>query len=352
MKQLYEKVGAIHIHSVFSDGSGHYDEIIRGASEVGLEFLLFSDHWTLEPKRHNWEGFHYGVLVGIGVELNDNEQRNHLLAFEIDDEIERGLDAVEYTRRVVDSGGWAVVAHPDERRTELPEFPAYPWTTWESEKFQGIEIWNHLSEWMERLTRRNKYWLYLNPRRSVIEPTLWTLKKWDELNLKRRVVGIGGVDAHAHHYPIWQNVNATIFPYKVAFRSIHVHVLLEQLPEMQDADAALSQLFKALRAGRLYISNRYVGQAKGFRFWAEDTETVTEYQMGDRIKAGSMLIFRSILPDDASHAYIIKDSVPVYKWRGGEGNFASDEPGVYRVEVRRKRRAFIYSNPIVIEADS
>jgi len=187
MQQLTEKVGVIHVHSVFSDGSGHYDEIIRAASEVGLEYLLFSDHWTLEPKKHNWEGFYQGLLVGIGCELNDRDQHNHLLAFQIENEIEHGLSAVEYTKQVVDAGGWAVVAHPDERRNSMKEFPPYPWTAWESQDFHAIEIWNHLSEWMERINPRNKYWLYINPRRSIIEPTGWTLEKWDQLNLKRKL---------------------------------------------------------------------------------------------------------------------------------------------------------------------
>jgi hypothetical protein len=349
MKELYEKVGAIHVHSVFSDGSGHYSEIIRAASEVGLEFLLFADHWTLEPKKHDWEGFYDGVLIGIGCELNDSSLNNHLLAFEIDKEIEKGLDAVEYTRRVAKEGGWAVVAHPDERRNALPEFPAYPWTAWESEDFHALEIWNHLSEWMERLNRHNKLWLYLNPRRSVIKPTKWTLETWDKLNLKRRVVGIGGVDAHAHHYPIWRNVNATIFPYKVAFKSIHAHVLLEDQPERERTRVALKQLFDALRSGHLFIANRYVGDAKGFRFWAEDTDLGNTYLMGDRLKQGPELIFRVSIPRDATQVWLVKDSEAKFRFKKSGEAYCSNESGVYRIEARRHGRAFIFSNAIVIE---
>lgn len=350
MKQFYERVGAIHIHSTFSDGSGHYREIIKAASEVGLDYLLFSDHNTLEPKRLRLEGFHDGILVGIGYEINDADTHNHLLAFELNKEIENGVGPIEYTRRVVEAGGWAVVAHPDERRNRFPQFPAYPWTAWESEDFQAIEIWNHLSEWMERLTRRNKIWLYVNPRRSVIAPTAWTLQTWDRLNLKRKVVGLGGVDAHAHHYPLWRNVDVAIFPYKVAFRSIHVHVLLDEPPEQTHGDVALQQLFAALRKGRIFIANRYLGQAHGFRFWAEDGDSGILYQMGDRLGSGSSVHFHTILPEDATHAFLVKNSQQVTKFRGRKSSFQSTGPGVYRVEVRRGRRAFIYSNPIVIAA--
>lgn len=349
MQSLYEKIGAMHIHTTYSDGSGRYEKVIQAACELGLEFLLFSDHWTLEPKRKNWEGFHDGVLIGIGCELNDDRLQNHLLAFELDQEVKNGLNAAEYTRKVVEAGGWAVVAHPDERRNSLPEFPAYPWTAWDSHDFQAMEIWNHLSEWMERLTHRNRYWLYINPRRSVIAPTAWTLRTWDQLNLQRRVVGVGGVDAHAHHYPIWRNVNAAIFPYKVAFRSIQMHVLLDQPIEMGDGKKALKQLFKALRSGRAFFANRYMGKARGFRFWAEEIGTGKEYQMGERLPPGSEVEFQVILPEDVTQAALIKDSQPLCQWRERHGSCRCSGSGVYRVEARRGHRAFIFSNPIVIE---
>lgn len=351
MEQLQEKVGAIHIHTVFSDGSGQYHEVVRAASELGLDYLLFSDHHTLEPKRQNLEGFHDGILVGIGYEINDQDNHNHLLAFDVTREVENGVPPIEYTRRVVEAGGWAVVAHPDERRHKLRDFPPYPWTAWESEDFQAIEIWNQMSEWMERLTRWNKLWLSLNPRRSVLSPTRWILEKWDQLNLKRRVVGIGGVDAHAHHYQLWRNVNVEIFPYKVQFRSVRTHVLLETAAEKEPHEVALKRIYGALRAGRAFVSNRYVGEARGFRFWAEDSESGEKHNMGDRLKRVGNLVFRLSLPRDADSAVILKDNRPVWKYQRNASPYRNSEPGVYRVEVQRRGRAFIYSNPIVVEAE-
>ncbi|RJP78677.1 MAG: histidinol-phosphatase [Candidatus Zixiibacteriota bacterium] len=351
MIELYEKVGAMHIHTVFSDGTGHHGEIIRAGVEAGLEFLLFSDHRTLEPKRRGREGFQDGVLVGIGYEINDHDNHNHLLAFELDREVEWGLPAVEYTRRVVEAGGWAVVAHPDERRHFLAEFPPYPWTAWASEDFQAMEIWNQLSEWMERLNRWNKLWRYLNPRRTSLSPTRWTLEVWDRLNLKRRVVGTGGVDAHAHFYPLVANIGVKIFPYKVHFRSILTHVLLTEPPVKDDAPAALKQLFAAMRAGRIFISNRFVGEARSFRFWAEDIRTGAVHLPGDRVPAGSELQFVIKTPLPGDQAVLVKDSRLVWKRRESAIPYHSGSPGVYRVEVRRRGRAFIYSNPIVIEGE-
>jgi hypothetical protein len=350
MIELHEVIGAMHIHSTFSDGTGHYADIIRAAAELKLDFLLFSDHGTLEPKRLGREGFRDEVLIGIGYEINDENNRNHLLAFDLEKEVGQGLLPKEYAHRVVAAGGWAVIAHPDERRNRLPEFPPYPWTAWDTDDFHAIEIWNQLSEWMEKLTRWNKFWLYINPRRSVVSPTPWTLELWDRLNLKRRVVGAGGVDAHAHFYPIWSNLGVRIFPYKVHFRSILSHVLLERPLDRRDGKAALRQLFEALRSGRLFISNNFLGDARGFRFWAEDVNSGRSYLPGDRVPTGTDLQFHVKLSAETDQVVLMKDSHPVWRRKESAIPYRSSQPGVYRLEVRRRRRAFIYSNPIVIEA--
>ena len=203
---------------------------------------------------------------------------------------------------------------------------------------------------MEKLTRWNKYWLYMNPRRTVVAPTKWTLELWDRLNLQRRVVGTGGVDAHAHFYPIWRNFGVRIFPYKVQFRSILTHALFDEPVEKDDPSTALKQLFKALRRGRIFISNRFVGDARGFRFWAENVKTGDIYLSCDRVPAGTELQFKVRTPADDDQVVLLKDSRIIWRRRRSALPYRSSTPGVYRVEVRRENRAFIYSNPIVLEA--
>ena len=67
----HEAVGAFHLHSDFSDGSLSIPEIAEIAAGKGLEFLMFTDHNTLEPKRLGLEGWHGDVFVIIGYEIND-----------------------------------------------------------------------------------------------------------------------------------------------------------------------------------------------------------------------------------------------------------------------------------------
>ena len=97
---MYEYIGAIHIHSNYSDGSKPIPEIAAIADSVGLNLLLFADHMTLKPLDDGLEGWHGRVLVLIGYEINDQQNRNHYLAFNLDEIIEPGVPAKEYVRKV------------------------------------------------------------------------------------------------------------------------------------------------------------------------------------------------------------------------------------------------------------
>jgi len=46
---MNEYVGAIHIHSVYSDGTGNIEDIAQAAYETGLDFIMMTDHNTLKP---------------------------------------------------------------------------------------------------------------------------------------------------------------------------------------------------------------------------------------------------------------------------------------------------------------
>ena len=155
-RHFQEFIGAVHLHSDYSDGTLSIPEIAAIAREIGLDYLMFSDHNTLAPKQAGLEGWHDGVLVLIGSELNDPEDRNHYLAFRIQKEIPTGQWAEAYTRQVKNQGGFGIVAHPAEKRNFSEAYPPYPWTEWDVE-FDGIEIWNQLSEWVEGITKRGVF---------------------------------------------------------------------------------------------------------------------------------------------------------------------------------------------------
>lgn len=54
---MFEYTGAIHVHSIFSDGSGDINEITQYANESGLDFVILTDHNTLRALHEGYEGW-------------------------------------------------------------------------------------------------------------------------------------------------------------------------------------------------------------------------------------------------------------------------------------------------------
>jgi len=89
-----------------------------------------------------------------------------------------------------------------------------------------------------------------------------TLKRWDRLNKKGRVVGIGELDNHDTPRKIL-GITVGVFSFKRAFRFIRTHLLLDN-PLSGDAEEDTNALLGALRNGRTYMAMEYFREAKGF----------------------------------------------------------------------------------------
>jgi hypothetical protein len=346
---MYEYVGAIHLHSKFSDGSGEVDKIAETADEVSLDFIILTDHNTLRALHEGFENWYGNTLLLVGCELNDKFNQNHYLAMNIDDPFSTRLSAVEYVKMVKNAGGIGFIAHPFEERSSMKEHPPYPWTDWDAGDFTGIEIWNHMSEWMEGLTEHNKYNHFVHPLKSIIAPTAKTLQKWDELNEKRKVVGIGGIDAHAHKINLLGFVEVEIFPYKVLFKSIRTHILTSK--RLRNKNSAIKDskqiIYESLEYGRCFVANDYHANSKGFRFFAKCGENI--YQMGDSLKINDKINLKVILPNKNAEIRLIHNGKQISQILSNEGNFIVNKTGQYRVEVYLEEKAWIFSNHIRIE---
>lgn len=342
---FYDADGIIHLHTKYSDGSGDIPDIMKDAANQQLDFIIFTDHNTLKPLKDGWEGWYGSVLAIIGMEINDRNDENHLLAMGIDDLAAKNLTATEYVSEVVDRGGICFLAHPHEKRDQLPQYPPYPWKAWESRDFNGMEIWNHMSSWMEGLTEENKYQRFIHPLKSLTTPPAETLAKWDELNRDRLVVGIGGSDCHAFEQEIL-GVTVQVFPYKVAFRAIRTSVLLDSPLNQADSFATSEgKILQALKNGRCFFVNYYRGSGKGFRFWYEMSGS--DLQMGDRqpFQPG---VFKVFSPEIRTIT-LLKDGVEIARVSDTDHlTLPVTGPGVYRSVVWFNDTGWIYSNPITL----
>ena len=348
---MFEYVGAIHMHSIFSDGSGEVNDIVKYAEEIGLDYIILTDHNTLRALKEGYEGWYNNTLLLVGCEINDKENKNHYLAFGIEDAFSTRISAKEYVKKVKDAGGVGFIAHPHEKRTHMKEHPPYPWNEWDTNDFDGIEIWNHMSEWMENLTEQNKYQNFIHPLKSITKPNDETLKIWDELNLKRLVSGIGGVDAHAHKYNVLGFFEVEIFPYKVLFKSIRTHILVhEELKKENDKKSGLQVskkiIYDALAKGQCFFANDYHNESKGFRFFAESNNKI--YNMGSTIDRIDKTKLKVLIPVPEAEIRLIHNGNLIDSVSDNECEFFINKKGVYRVEVYLNGNAWIYSNPIRI----
>lgn len=351
MKNLYEYVGAIHMHSVFSDGSAEANEIALIANEVGLDFISLTDHNTLRALKEGFEKFYGNTFLMVGCEINDKENKNHYLAFGIDEVFSTRLPAKEYVKRIKENGGIGFLAHPLEKRSSMKEHPPYPWIEWDTNDFTGIEIWNHMSEWMENLTEQNKYQSFMHPLRTIISPTKEIFELWDRLSLERKVVGIGGVDAHAHKINLLGFFEVEVFPYKVLFKSIRTHILSTEKIVINSSAETITKtkqiILNALKEGKCFVSNFYQGDAKGFKFEICCNDKV--FTMGDKVKLSNDLFLNVVVPEKIATIKIIHNGKEIFSVKDSSAELKVSSEGIYRAEVWNESKGWIFSNHIRVE---
>jgi len=336
--------GVIHMHTTDSDGTKTHEEIAAIGNDLGLDFLMFSDHMTLHALHDGKEKFYDNLLVLIGYEHNDREDCNHYLIFDNDEVLPSSMSAEEYVAAAAQKGALGIMAHPDEIRGRDARFRSYPWTAWDVTDFDGMEIWNQMSEWMENLKTYNQLRMVLSPRKFLRSPSLRILRTWDELARKRPVAGIGSVDAHGFLYRAGP-LKLTIFPYKVQFKSIRTHLILDG-PLSRDLPTAKSQVYGAIRGCRIFFSNYRWGEARDFRF--EIAHAGHTALTGGKIKHDRDTIATVQTPLKGRIRLIANGHI-ISEATGRELRYRIETPGVYRVEVYRGKKGWIFSNHIRVE---
>ncbi len=318
-------LGAIHIHTKYSDGSGDINEVVRAAKLEGLDWIIVTDHNCMEVK----EGFYDGICVITGEEISPAEA-NHYVALGIKEVIEPDNPNL-YVQKVRELGGFGFAAHPDEAETRKNGFRPLRWLD-KNLIPDGVEIWNHLSQWADYLDDTNIFSLayaYLFKNRLIKKPYAKTLEWWDKLNNEtdKIVPAIAGSDAHALKRKKF-GIPLTIFPYKTVFKSLcNVIELDENLSE--DFEIAKSQILIALKCGKNLILNRNNGKK------------IPEIKVADKelcVDAGKKAEIK-----------IIFNGKETFKTVGKKCKFLLEKSGKYRVEILVNGRGFAYSNPIEVQ---
>jgi hypothetical protein len=337
---MHDLACVVHLHSTYSDGTGTVRQIARAGRRAGADVILLTDHDSLAAKRNGEEGWYGDVLLLVGEEVSPR-RRNHYLAFGLDEEIDHSeLDGAGICAAVRAAGGFGFAAHPFSAGSKRFKRagPGMPFDGLDCPDLHGIELWSFVTdtgEAMESVPQMLRF--LLAPGRALTHPPRRNVEAWDELCRTRRVVAIGGIDAHQFGKRVGPIVPLRIMAYHRSFRHIRTHVLCDGPPDAE-------QVYAALRHGRCYIAVDSVASAKGFRFEADDLP------MGAEAPAAARTLHVRV-PRDA-RLRLLRDGTEIAAADGRALEQRVEQPGAYRVEALRRRhgreRTWILSNPIYL----
>src|SRR3954462_3501178 len=165
----------VHLHSTFSDGTGTVPQIVAAGQRAGVDVVLLTDHNTRAGAA--FEGWHDGVLLLVGEEDTPGRS-DHTLLFG---------DDLRFAAHPLSRGSVRFTRFGD----------GMPHTGLSSPDLTGIELWSFVTDTAERVRSvREGLKFAAAPLRVIDHPPLENMIEWDLMCRTRRVVALGGLDAH------------------------------------------------------------------------------------------------------------------------------------------------------------
>jgi hypothetical protein len=345
---------AIHMHTRYSDGNASHQELAETALKAGLDGIITTDHniWLDGLDGYYGEG-KQKVMLLVGEEIHDrtlDPPGNHLLAINARKELSPyGDNSQRLIDQIQHSAGLSFIAHPFEDHLKAFNQGDFSWKNWGIKNFTGIELWNQLSEFKSVTT--GHYSALLNvlfPKRMSVGPLERTLTLWDDLivSQNRKIVAIGGVDAHQFNYKLGP-FTLRIYPYLFHFKSVTTHIINPK-PLSGSFHDDRNMIMKSLSQGHCFVAYDLPALTDGFKFVVNNDEG--QFMMGDEVNVQRGLTFQIRMPR-RTLCRLLKDGKIIKEWPDREVcTHITTEPGVYRVEAfipyKGKLRGWIFSNPI------
>ena len=337
----HKYLGAIHIHTLHSDGTGDIDSITKSAKKAGLSWIIITDHNNFDVQ----EGLINGIYVIKGEEISPN-YGNHYLALGIDKLIHHSDNCQENIDAVKSNGGFGFSAHPDESDTRKNPHHPLRWTD-KNNLPDGVEIWNWFSQWGDNYDSRNIFGItysYLFAKKLVSKPYRTTLDWWDKLNNNKQqtVPAIGGIDAHSFKITKYI-IPVTVFPYEFSFKTIANQIHTEK-ELSKDFEQAKEQILNAVKNGNNIIANLSISRDIPEIHISNNTVTA---QSGETIKLDSDT-YINVESGKKTQITVVKDGIQINTVNTKKLKLKLTECGKYRVETEINGRGFAYSNPIIV----
>jgi hypothetical protein len=359
---FYDYSGLINVHTVAGSGSGTIPEIIEAAEEAAANFVIFTDLNTPQEAREN-EGYVNNVMVLVGSEYKYLDSR----LLNIDGELGERLQGAGRSQILLTDilneestrpeNGMFVLAHPLK--------PGYKWSGEYPVGLNAIEVFNLKAIWQWTWLQDHSSFVWtlitypFNPKLAFAR--LFALSSddeinlWDQLNRKRKVIGISGSAAESRVRflgSIYQ------FPsYQTLFSIMQNHVLLNsELTGNFEVDK--KRLMAAIKQGQFYMSLDLLANPRGFNTFVKDSDGKI-YSMGSELKLKKNLNLVIQLPSKPLVPFqviVYKDGDRILTSNSATTTVPIHEEGSYRVLVRlrvllpipdgKKWIPWIFTNPI------
>jgi len=136
---FFDYRGLIHLHTTYSDGEGTVEEVAQAGHAVGMDFLISTDHNTLQTLLDQKEGWYNHLLFLVGEEVS--MKGGYILALNITQAVEEGREKEPQAvvNEVRNHGGMAFISHPLNYR--------FKWENWDVEGTIGMEIIDLDDQW-------------------------------------------------------------------------------------------------------------------------------------------------------------------------------------------------------------
>jgi hypothetical protein len=338
--KYYEYSGVIHIHTTFSDGGGSYEEIGRVADELGLDFIIPSDHnYTGAMKDIPLRKSGHTLIVPA-VEITPHQKFGHFLVMgDSIPPVPRGPVSPDSTyRTAVRMGDIIFIAHP------FHSIKKDSWQNWSFQAFTGIELFNLDENWRKSLTfsKFNRilggiviFIFREDALNYLLSYPTEEMNKFDYLNKKNKVVGIGSSDAHSRLL-VKHDLSVRYPSYRSMFKQVqNIIITRDKFNGIYVHDREL--LLKALQRGNSFVAFSGIEDTKGFFFSA--VSDTNEASLGDSLRVGPETKLKITIPNcDRSVVQIMKDGIMVGEYsKKNDIELTISDPGSYRVQVFQQR---------------
>lgn len=340
--------GAIHVHSLFSDGGGSPAEIAESAGRAGLDFVVLTDHNNSQARR-DFEKSYKGV--DLFVEMEASTPAGHALAFFSHTEA-RLLSDPRVTDQTYEhfigqpspKDFFLIAAHPSNIKNPWTQLDRYP---------DGMEIANFDSFW-QRQASESFLDFGLTIATFPLNHTLGALRfiqfydkdlsAWDNMNtIVPGHVGILGHDTHS----LLKLTRTAVFRWPDYYETFRVasNVVFLKESASTDFETRKKQIYDSIRRGAVAIIFQLLSPFNG-NDWTLTCGN-NNFRSGDQADLMSNCHFQAVTPIHFPYPVrfrLIQDGKVVSDTTSDENvrRFPVTGRGVYRLEVYARVRSLLH----------